>query len=276
MFVLCPHCQFLVTVDPLSGEPPARCPRCDEALAVAPAHATDVEAPATPIAAARDVALSPTDGAPLQPPEAVPQEAAPAPFPPSTEAAAADVVHGGPAPVAQPCIAPSAAAPARADAVPVAAARWRMSEGWIIAALAVLLALQLLLANRATLAADARWRPALALACGVLRCMLPPWREPAAFTLLDRDVTPDPRQPGVLRVTGRFRNDARWPQPWPKLLLALSDADGRVAGERAFAPADYRAGDATENQLGSGQIATFRIAVIEPAPRTVAFTFDFR
>ena len=29
MFVLCPHCQFLVAVDPRSGRPPATCPKCD-------------------------------------------------------------------------------------------------------------------------------------------------------------------------------------------------------------------------------------------------------
>src|SRR5688572_26010311 len=32
MFVLCPHCQFLVALDPVSGIPPQRCPRCEVAL----------------------------------------------------------------------------------------------------------------------------------------------------------------------------------------------------------------------------------------------------
>ena len=41
MFVLCPHCQFLVALDPASGQPPLRCPRCEEALQPTPAPAGD-------------------------------------------------------------------------------------------------------------------------------------------------------------------------------------------------------------------------------------------
>src|SRR4249919_1804842 len=48
MFVLCPHCQFLVAVDPGSGLPPARCPRCDGNVVAEPGASVDHEpAPAT-------------------------------------------------------------------------------------------------------------------------------------------------------------------------------------------------------------------------------------
>jgi hypothetical protein len=43
----------------------------------------------------------------------------------------------------------------------------------------------------------------------------------------------------VLHVSASFRNDARWEQPWPTVLLTLSDMDGRQVGLRAFSPADY-------------------------------------
>jgi hypothetical protein len=145
--------------------------------------------------------------------------------------------------------------------------------------LSVLLVLQIVLADRARLAADARWRPALLQVCAVLGCDLPPWRELDAITLLDRDVRPDPRDPGVLHATASFRNDARWPQPWPMLVLTLSDADGRVTGARSFAPSEYlHAADAvaTQNGLASGQSASVALDIIDPEPRTVAFTFEFR
>lgn len=145
-----------------------------------------------------------------------------------------------------------------------------------ITGLALVLVLQMLLADRAQLAADARWRPALERLCGVLQCSLPAWREPAAFTLLDRDVRPDPRHPGALRVTASFRNDARWPQPWPSLLLTLSDVDGHVAGARVFAPREYLDTTATRNRLVSGQSASIAMEVMEPPSQIVAFTFDFR
>jgi hypothetical protein len=155
----------------------------------------------------------------------------------------------------------------------------RRARGWraplAITGLALLLVLQLLLADRAQLAADARWRPWITSLCGVLHCTVPPWREADAFTLLGRDVRPHPTIPGALRVTASFRNDARWPQPWPRLALTLSDVEGREAGARSFSAAEYLGAMPTQAGLDSGQTATIAMDVIEPAPRIVAFTFEF-
>ena len=64
--------------------------------------------------------------------------------------------------------------------------------------------------------------------------------------MLQRNVQPKPGAPGVLHVNASFRNDARWPQPWPTVLLTLSDIDGRQVGLRAFKPGEYlRQGPAT-------------------------------
>ena len=144
-----------------------------------------------------------------------------------------------------------------------------------IVVLVLILMLQLLLAQRAELAAQARWRPLVAAVCGVLGCELPPWREPIAFTMLGRNVQPKTGMAGVLTVSASFRNDARWAQPWPTIVLSLSDIDGRQVGQRAFSPAEYRDRDSAE-LLAPGQSAAVQLDVIEPAPRIVAFTFDFR
>ena len=152
--------------------------------------------------------------------------------------------------------------------------RWRLPAS--ILGLMLLLLMQMVLADLSQLSADARWRPALSTLCSALRCSLPPWREPSAFTLVNRDVRPHPQVSGVLRVTASFRNDARWSQPWPLLLLTLSDVDGRVAGTRLFTPHEYLGGTATQSGLASGQSASIAMDVREPAPRVVAFTFDFR
>lgn len=153
-------------------------------------------------------------------------------------------------------------------------ARWARWSVPLIALLALLLALQILVADRARLAADPRWRPWVESLCGALRCELPAWHEPGAFTMLDRKVRPAP-QPGALRVDATFRNDARWPQAWPALQLALSDADGRVLGSRVFQPAEYL-GAAPATRLSPGQSAQITFLVQEPAPGTVAFSFEFR
>ena len=152
-------------------------------------------------------------------------------------------------------------------------------ERWIVAvvvALALLLILQLLLADRARLSADARWRPTLHVLCAALFCELPPWREPAAFTLLQRDVRQHPSAPGALRVSATFRNDARWSQPWPRLRLTLSDANGRPAGARDFRAEDYLGGPASQPELASGESATVAMDILEPAAQIVGYDFSFR
>jgi hypothetical protein len=384
MFVLCPHCQFLVALNPVSGAPPQRCPRCDGALqpATVAAVATAVSAepePAAPPApepvvagnAAIDAPAAVPAPAPPAPapkarskarskaaprPETIPADPAAAPAPvagtgsrPDADAAidvrtSAPAVAAGPASAAladqghaplaavprpagatagddaatsAEAILPATAAPAPETApetvvpepvespvepspspsrppraaprdkampsfvrAPADAGRPDARHAWrkpaAIAALALLLVLQLLLADRAQLAASARWRPLVTALCGALHCSVPAWREPAAFTLLHRDVRPHPTLPGVLHVGATFRNDARWPQPWPALLLTLSDVDGRNVGARAFAPGEYLGGSPTRGGLASGQSATVAMDIVEPAPRIVAFTFDFR
>jgi hypothetical protein len=321
MFVLCPHCHFLVATDPASGQPPLRCARC-HGLLVPEAEAeveTATQAPA-PDATQAVAALEPAtdDAEPVAtlvadiPPASTPDidevvavepgvadvSSAPDPGPVSASGPTPAPVRSRtrkprkkprapartsvPAPVPAPDAAPADGAPAAPGFVQrqrVRIARSSHTQRWMIVAiglLSLLLVLQLLLADRTTLARDARWRPAMSTLCGALRCTLPAWREPAAFTLLDRDVRPRPGMPGVLRVTATFRNDARWPQPWPALLLTLSDLDGRAVGARVFTPREYLGVAPAQPTLASGQSAMLSMDVLEPGPRIVAFTFDFR
>lgn len=174
-----------------------------------------------------------------------------------------------------------ATAPAATRALPSFARRRRRGAsgfGWksgaAIAGLALLLVLQLLLADRVNLASDARWRPLLANVCGVFGCSLPPWREPGAFSVLARDVRPHPSTPGVLRVTATFRNDARWSQPWPRVRLTLSDVNGRAVAARDFDAGDYLGEAPAQAELRSGQSASIAMDVLEPAARSVAFDFE--
>ena len=153
------------------------------------------------------------------------------------------------------------------------------TAGWqwvMLVVLSLALVLQVLLADRARLAADANWRPLVARLCGVLGCSIPAWHEPDAFAMLSRDVSPIAGEAGGLNVQATFRNDARWAQDWPVLLLSLSDADGRVLGSRAFTPREYLGATAAQTELAPGQSAQIALQLHEPDPDVVAFTFDFR
>lgn len=159
-----------------------------------------------------------------------------------------------------------------------AARRARHGRRWpwavVLPMLALLLGVQILLSQRVELARDARWRPLLTTACKVLRCEVPAWREPAAFTMLARNVRPDAARAGVLHVTTSLRNDAAWPQPLPVVVLSLSDVDGRVLAARAVAPAEY--GRPQPALVAPGDSVDIAFDVREPSPRVVSFDFRLR
>lgn len=144
-----------------------------------------------------------------------------------------------------------------------------------VAVLAIVLLLQLVLADRYRLAGDANWRPRLEWTCGLLGCDLPPWREPDAFRVTTREVQPHPKVPGVLLITTSFRNDARWPQPWPVMEVSLQDLDGQALGLRRFQPVEYLGNLPASPLIAPGQSASAALEILDPGKRAVAFTFDF-
>lgn len=300
MFINCPYCRTLVSTDPVTDLPPTHCPNCLSmlrrdptledaadgcedvapmdmaALMSAPMTATGTE---TTIAKATDTTTeahtSVDDVSEPMRDDASAEN--------HEEQAATDTIIGG-ADTMAATASVSAGSRHGSRAMPsfardASAARTGTRERWVLAmvfALALLLGLQLLLADRARLAGDARWRPVLQALCTALFCELPPWREPTAFTLLQRDVRQHPSIPGALRVSATFRNDARWSQPWPRLRLTLSDANGRSAGERDFRSEDYLGGSPSQPELASGESAAVAMDILEPAPQIVAYDFSFR
>ena len=252
------------SLDAVDAIEPARNADAGDAPPVSEA-APSVPAPVDAAGTDRPMPAQVIDPHPAAAPDAAPATATADAPAPSNEAADTDAAAN-----AAPTFVPSAPRGSQ----PTTPRRWRAPA--IIAALALLLGLQVLLADRARLAADAQWRPLVQSLCGVFGCTLPAWREPAAFTLLAREVRPHPQAAGALRVDATFRNDARWPQAWPRLLLVLSDVNGRPVAARAFDPDDYLAEPATAATLDSGASARIRIDLREPAAATVSYSFDFR
>lgn len=288
MFINCPYCSALVATDPVTDLPSTHCPQCrsllrrDETVEEgedlpAPPDLGDLLAPRVP-----DAAHETTQGAGDETNDAaIGEEAGGIAMDASADEAIVSTVDV--ATVTTPATVATTAKRKQPNAPSFVRGADRAStaprERWlpvVAAALALLLALQWLLADRARLAADAQWRPLLGTMCGALRCTLPPWREPAAFTLVQRDVRQHPGIPGALRVSATFRNDARWPQPWPKLHLTLSDVNGRPAGERTFRAEEYLGGPPSQPELASGESATVAMDILEPAARIVAYDFSFR
>jgi hypothetical protein len=174
---------------------------------------------------------------------------------------------------------PRAKTPSFAKAAATASAaqrRLQRIEWGVVAGLAALLLVQVVASDFDQLAASASTRPWLQGICNALRCDLPPWREPQALRMLQRDVRANPDRPGLLRISASFRNDARWTQSWPRLRIVLSDTDGRALAARDFAASEYLGGKPTTNGIASGQVVGVAFDVVDPSPRVTAFTFEFR
>ncbi|HVK50792.1 MAG TPA: DUF3426 domain-containing protein [Pseudoxanthomonas sp.] len=255
---------------------------------VTPEVAQDVAPTESTTAVAEPIAVELTERAPVlsEPGQEMSEQDNEATAATDAVADASDTSDAAELPNPAPSSPRAAAAPVRGALAPAflrgrtattAAPRGTPLWQWLLAgALLLSLLLQMLLADRARLAADAGWRPLLSTLCQTLGCSLPAWREPQAFVMLDRDVRPVPHVAGVLQARATFRNDARWSQPWPILLLTLKDADGRDLGARAITPAEYLRGSTAMSELAPGQSAQVAVTLREPSANVVAFSFDFR
>jgi hypothetical protein len=316
MFAACPHCHFLIALHPQSRVVPATCPRCGKqvddgapappetdaagiglpmptgssaAPAIADADAgaaVDADTAAGPAAA--DAATHKADDMPDEAGsvEKISDGSSEAEYQGNDSDRVATMSATETSVVATPRENPPSSDPAhaktaipnftrtaRTTAVQTRVPRWQ----WVaVIALSLLLAIQALLADRARLATDASWRPWVAQLCGVFRCSIPVWRQPEAFTMLSRDVRPVGDRPGTLQAQATFRNDARWAQAWPIVLLTLKDADGRTLGARALTPSEYLDAGQVQGDIAPGQSAQIAVRIREPSANVVAFSFDFR
>ncbi len=265
MFVPCPHCGFLVALIVSSGGVPQRCPRCAELL--------DIETGKSPAAApAAQIVPQPPPAAAKEPVEVAPTEIRldkARDTTPEVRRGNDPSARARPqSPPRHPSFLRTISAPVRSDG-----SRW---PGIVAAAvLVMLLVLQLLLAQRVELAATQRWRPVISSLCTVLRCDVPLWHQPSAYTMLARDVQAATSRAGVLQVKASFRNDAQWPQAWPALQLQLTDVNGQAVAARVLQPSDYHPGESPP-PLAPGQSASVEFQVAEPATPIVAFNFEFR
>ena len=170
----------------------------------------------------------------------------------------------------------SAAPDFAAPKPPPAELAWRRHRAWaLVPLLLALLVLQVLVADRVRLAADAAWRPRIVALCSALRCSVPAWREPSAFHVTARDMRPHPNAAGALLLSATFRNDAVFAQSWPLLQVQLANPEGETLGLRRFAPRDYLGSDPASEQIAPGQSASVSLAILDPGKRAVSFDLAF-
>lgn len=134
----------------------------------------------------------------------------------------------------------------------------RVSRAWSfgVALLALLLALQVAYAFRATLAQQYPvLRPPFEAVCAAVGCRVPWVNDEAALKLEDSELLEVPGKPGQIALQARIRNLSATAQEYPHLELTLTDITGQTAVRRVLRPMDYlgRAPAAGEVMAGGSE-----------------------
>lgn len=147
---------------------------------------------------------------------------------------------------------------------------WALGSLLLIAVLAV----QYAYLNRLTFVQHAALRPLLEQLCGYTGCQLPPRRDLAALTLLERDIRSHDRYQGALTISATLQNRAAFAQPYPAVDVVMRDLAGKVVAARRFQPQEYLSGTVTE-LLAPQATAQLTLDVVDPGAEAVGFEFTF-
>jgi len=130
--------------------------------------------------------------------------------------------------------------------------------------------------NRAGLAADPGWRPALEQFCTLLRCDLPLHVDLSQLAIIERDVRQHPVADGALLINASFENRADFTQPYPVFEVSFIDINGNPIAMRRFLPSEYLDAhfDYTAG-LPSHTPVQVVLEVQDPGDKAVSYQFGF-
>jgi|SRR5579863_2764124 len=141
-----------------------------------------------------------------------------------------------------------------------------------IALLFLLLALQLVNADREALSQNLVVGPSLQALYASLGDPLPPAASVSDWEVSEVNVTTDPATPGALSITGSLMNRAAFAQPWPTLRVVLTDRYGETLRARDFKPDEYLPGTQANVRLAGRLASRFRLDIVDPGADAVGFT----
>jgi hypothetical protein len=70
-------------------------------------------------------------------------------------------------------------------------------------------------------------------------------------------------------------NGANFSQPFPVLLVSMSDIHGKVVAERYFRPAEYLPENSDSRGMQPGKAVPVSLEVMDPGQNALAFELDF-
>ncbi len=164
------------------------------------------------------------------------------------------------------------------DAMYGAAAERVSNRQWLwglgIALLLALLVVQTVYYLRYRLIANPDYQQQVLGLCRLLPCDPDRFHSPQQVRLTERNVFTHPTRKQALMISGRFVNQAPFPQTPPRLRISLSDLQGNLVANRLFEPREYLA-DPSLKRLQPGQPVPFRLEIHDPDEKALTYEFDF-
>lgn len=159
----------------------------------------------------------------------------------------------------------------------------RKASPWVVAgwssAIAITgfcLLLQLAYLQRNRLAEHPQAGPVVVDICKrIPGCELAPKRDLNQLQLVSRNVYSHPNVEAALMINAVIVNAANYSQPFPVLLVSMSDVHGKVVAERYFHPDEYLPGDPGSSDMQPGKAISVNLEVMDPGQNALAFELDF-
>ena len=112
--------------------------------------------------------------------------------------------------------------------------------------------------------------------CNILTCTVPIYKNLSKLKLISRKIHSHPVEKKALIVTATVINNATQAQPYPKILISMSDIQGTTRVQRLFAPQEYLPdGIFTNQSLPSNTPLNINVEIEDPGQGLISFTLDF-
>lgn len=144
--------------------------------------------------------------------------------------------------------------------------------------LLIALLLQLAYLKRVELAEHPTLSEYIHKACNAFDpCNIPIKRALDQFQLETRNVYAHPNIPKALVVSATFRNSANFAQPYPTLIISMSNVRGQEVAARHFKPEEYLDKFTTPGiKIQPGQSTSISLQLADPGNDAMAFEIDFQ
>ncbi len=143
-----------------------------------------------------------------------------------------------------------------------------------IAALTLLLLLQVLYSSRNWLAQQPLTAAITQKTCSLVGCGITIPRDVRKIKLLSRNVYSHPNTPNVLTISASIQNDAPYPQPFPLIEVSFLNQKNEVMALRRFPPTEYIPNFKGE-LMSIGIPDELLLNISDPGEEAVRFQFRF-